>query len=360
MKKFMTLYEWNNIKKDFQQATLILGNGFSIGIYEKFLYNSLWEEAKKQPPCDKTREPLTEELCSLAEELNTGTNFELLLRQLYTAKVVNEKLKLDAEHIVECNYDKLRNALIETIQEIHCEHNEAKCELSKRIDFLKQFNTVFSLSYDLLVYWIINLNNQIEEILFEKAKPEYYHKQKTLKDCWDKDGFNYDDWAKYREPFPNEKNRTLVFFPHGALHLVQTENGVVEKIKSTKDSDLLSIIERVWLNDSDKKHPLFVAEGNQHEKLRAIQSNTYLNTVYQQILPSSIKDNKLVIFGWAMSDVDEHLIQKITSSKPTEIAIGIHHLCDKEECNRISSQLRNLNLNNCALKFFEIDNDFFE
>jgi len=61
-----------------------------------------------------------------------------------------------------------------------------------------------------------------------------------------------------------------------------------------------------------------------------------------------------------MSDFDKHLINKITSSEPKEIAIGIHHLCDKEECNRISSQLRNLNLNNCALKFFEIDNDFFE
>lgn len=357
----MKLGKWEDIKDEFKQATLILGNGFSIGIYEKFKYDSLWNEAKNEPACGETREPLSKELCSLAEELNTGTNFELLLRQLYTAKVVNEKLKLDAEHIVECNYDKLRNALIETIQEIHCEHNEAKCELIKRIDFLKQFNTVFSLSYDLLVYWIINLNNQIEEILFEKAKPEYYHKQRTLKDCWDKDGFNYDDWAKYREPFTYEKNRTLVFFPHGALHLVQTENGVVEKIKSTKDSDLLSRIEEVWRNDSDKKHPLFVAEGNQYEKLRAIQSNAYLHTVYHQILPSSIKGKKLVIFGWAMSDFDKHLINKITSSEPTKIAIGIHHtVCNKEdECKRINSQLTSLKLKEGAIKFFEIGENFF-
>ena len=356
----MALGKWEHIKDEFQQSTLILGNGFSIGIYDKFKYDSLWDEAKKKPTCGKKREPLTEELCSVATQLGTGTNFELLLRQLYTAKIVNEELGLDTEGKVKDNYANLRTALIDTIKEIHCEHSDIKDDLIKRIDFLKQFNTVFSLSYDLLVYWIINLNNQIEEIRFEKAKPEYYHRQKTLKDCWDKDGFNYDDWAKYRERFTNENNRTLVFFPHGALHLVQTENGVVEKIKQNKHSDLLDEITKTWLNDSDKKHPLFVAEGTSDKKMFSIEKNAYLHTVYHQALPKSIKNGNLVIFGWAMSDFDKHLISKITSSEPNEIAIGIHHLCDneEEECNRISSQLGNLN--NGALKFFEIDKHFFE
>lgn len=347
----MRIKNWKDIKSGFDKATLILGNGFSIGIYDKFKYDSLWDEAKKEPACGETRKPLSDDLCSLADKLKTGTNFELLLRQLYTAKIVNKELGLDTEDKVEDNYTKIRTALIETIKEIHCGHSEVECELSKRIDFLKQFNTVFSLSYDLLVYWIINLNNRLGD--------------GTLKDCFDKDCFDntyfcYDDWEKYRKPYSNEKTRTLVFFPHGALHLVQIENGVVEKI-TNKDSDLLDEITKTWLNDSDKKHPLFVAEGTSDKKMFSIEKNAYLHTVYHQALPKSIKNGKLVIFGWAMSNLDVHLIEKIKSSKPTEIAIGIHHtVCNKEdECERINSQLTSLNLKKGAIKFFEIGENFF-
>ena len=338
----MELGKWGDIKDDFQESTLILGNGFSIGIYDKFKYDSLWNEAKNEPACGETKEPLSKELCSLAKELGTGTNFELLLRQLYTAKVVNEKLKLDAEHVIKCNYAKLRNALIDTIKEIHCDLNDVQCKLHQRIVFLKQFNTVFSLSYDLLIYWIINLNTETQQL---------------FGDGFLNGVFDYDRWETFRERM---NKPTLIYSPHGALHLVQDKNGEVKKIQRTGSNSLLSQITNAWLDDQNKVHPLFVAEGTSNEKLRAIQSNAYLNTVYQQILPKSIKDDcNLVIFGWAMKRLDQHLIKKIASSEPKNIAIGIHHLCDKEdECRRISSQLGNLN--NCALKFFEIEEDFFE
>ena len=93
------------------------------------------------------------------------------------------------------------------------------------------------------------------------------------------------------------------------------------------------------------------------EKDKLKDNDKYTRLIYS----GDIKDNKLVIFGWAMSDVDEHLIKKITSSKPTEIAIGIHHtVCNKEdECKRINSQLTSLKLKDCALKFFEIGENFF-
>ena len=345
----MTLENWVDIKDEFQQATLILGNGFSIGIYDKFKYDSLWDEAKKEPNCGETRKYLTKDLCSLADKLETGTNFELLLRQLYTAKIVNEKFELETKKI-EKNYVALRTALIDTIKEIHCEHSEVIDDLSKRIDFLKQFKTVFSLSYDLLVYWIINLNNRKEQA------------EQTIKDCFDKECFCYDDWKKYREPYTNQKTRTLVFYPHGALHLLQTANGVVKKIKSERSPTLLQSIEDAWLDDEDKKHPLFVAEGDHNEKLRAIQSNVYLNTVYEQILPKSINDDhKLVIFGWAMSDLDKHLIKKITSSKPKEIAIGIHHQIENKEgeIKRIKEHFWKPEKEEANIKFFEIGKNFF-
>ena len=365
----MALSNWLDIKVKYKRATLILGNGFSIGIHDKFKYKSLWDEAKKEPTCGETREYLTEDLCSLAAKLKTGTNFELLLRQLYTAKIVNEKFELETEKI-EKNYAALRTALIDTIKEIHCEYSAVEDDLKTRIAFLKQFNTVFSLSYDLLVYWIINLNNRIEDDLFENAKLEHYDKQKTLKDCWGENGFSYDNWELYRIRYkknPKENSRTLVFFPHGALHLVQTENGVVKKVKRTEDSCLLTQITNTWLNNRKKRHPLFVAEGDHNEKLRAIQSNAYLNTVYQQILPKSIKDDcNLVIFGWAMKRLDQHLIKKIASSEPKNIAIGIHHQTENKQAeivrikNRLKKQFVKFEKEAPNIEFFEIGEDFFE
>jgi len=364
----MTLSNWLDIKFKYKRATLILGNGFSIGIHDKFKYDSLWDEAKKEPTCGETREYLTEDLCSLAAKLQTGTNFELLLRQLYTAKIVNEKFELETEKI-EKNYVALRTALINTIKEIHCEYSAVEDDLKTRIAFLKQFNTVFSLSYDLLVYWIINLNNRIEDDFFKEAKPVYYDKQKTLKDCWGENGFSYDNWELYRICYekPKEKSRTLVFFPHGALHLVQTETGVVEKVIRTEDSCLLTQITNTWLNNEKKRHPLCVAEGDHNEKLRAIQSNAYLNTVYQQILPKSINNNrKLVIFGWAMSEFDQHLIKKIASCGPEEIAIGIHHQIENKEAEiesikkRLKKQFVKFEKEETNIEFFEIGEDFFE
>jgi len=145
--------------------------------------------------------------------------------------------------------------------------------------------------------------------------------------------------------------------------LVQTENGVVKKVKRTEDSCLLTQITNTWLNNEKKRHPLFVAEGDHNEKLRAIQSNAYLNTVYQQILPKSIKDDcNLVIFGWAMSELDQHLIKKITSSEPNKIAIGIHHKTENKDAEivRIKEQFVELIEKGKKIEFFEIGEDFFE
>ncbi len=37
----MTLENWEDIKEEFKQGSLIVGNGFSIGINDKFAYESL-------------------------------------------------------------------------------------------------------------------------------------------------------------------------------------------------------------------------------------------------------------------------------------------------------------------------------
>lgn len=78
--------QWNDIKDDYVGASLIIGNGASIALHKKFDFGSLKEEAEKLQLFD-------EDVAMLFNEFNTS-DFELILRLVWHAKLVNEKLKI--------------------------------------------------------------------------------------------------------------------------------------------------------------------------------------------------------------------------------------------------------------------------
>ena len=81
----MTIKKWEDIRKDFTHA-LLLGNGASIQLWDDFSYGSLWLKAKSEGF-------ITEEINNIARSLDTGTNFELLLRKLINARTINKIFK---------------------------------------------------------------------------------------------------------------------------------------------------------------------------------------------------------------------------------------------------------------------------
>lgn len=64
-----------------------------------------------------------------------------------------------------------------------------------------------------------------------------------------------------------------------------------------------------------------------------------------------------MIFGWEMSEFDEHLIKIIISAKPKKIAIGIH-IGNETLKPKMENKLRPLVINDTCLKFFSIDQSF--
>ena len=89
----MTLEKWNGILEEFTDA-LILGNGASIAIHRDFAYDSLWKVAIDHGL-------ISPKFQNLADDLKTGANFELLLRQLWTTEIVDNQFKIDASKIEE-------------------------------------------------------------------------------------------------------------------------------------------------------------------------------------------------------------------------------------------------------------------
>ena len=312
----MTLKQWNDISKEFTDA-LILGNGASIALHRGFAYDNLWENAIGHGL-------ISAELQSLAKHLKTGANFELLLRQLWIAEIVDDHFEIDASKIKDA-YTELRDGLIQTVRKIHCSHDAVLYNLRNAIPFLRNFETIFSLNYDLLVYWAIMDGNDAQD-------------KHMFKDCFNRGDFA-EDWKGYRESYRGEKS-TLVFFPHGALQFAQSNSGIEKKLAATNSSEnLLEYVLGFWGRTS--VFPLFVTGGDSKEKMRSIQRSKYLSTVYDDVLPES--GSTLVIYGWSMDEnVDGHLLKQIGKGKYTKLAISVYQSTEQGIADYIAETRRKL------------------
>jgi hypothetical protein len=317
-----TIYDWTNISEKFSEG-LILGNGASVAIHPPFLYKSLYESA-----CDNGF--INASLKKVFQYYGDTRDFELILKMLWHTYNINQALEITDGHITTLAYKNLRNALIQSVQSVHVEY-EAVCDtaLPTIAAFLKRFKTVASLNYDLLVYWaMMHGNNQFVE------------------GHWFKDGFingSFDhDWRRFREPYKVDGS-TLVFYPHGNLSLATGPYDTEHKNSCGKNnSSLLSTIIEKW--NSAQYVPLFVSEGLTEQKKRAIQRSTYLQTVYEEVLPEL--GEHIAIYGWSISDNDIHILRAMKQAKKPiqSLAISIHTKTGRiqEKCNHIFELVRKI------------------
>ena len=103
--------DWNEIKDDYKNGSLIIGNGASMALHSKFGFSSLKEKAEELLL-------FNEDISMLFKEFDT-TDFELILRLVWHAKLINEKLNIE-----DCKtnqaYENIKNALIQVVREVHC------------------------------------------------------------------------------------------------------------------------------------------------------------------------------------------------------------------------------------------------
>jgi hypothetical protein len=297
------IYEWKEIENIFRNSCILLGNGSSIAVYEKFSYCSLKDTLKNLS--------LSKEEEYLFEYFNTN-DFEQILKIIWQANNVNKILNVQDTKTREAYY-KIRNALIEAVKEIHPKYSEIENNFLYISNFLKNFKIIVSLNYDLIIYWAMLYGN-------EKLPYKFV------------DGFisgNFD------ENYLRQRNNIKVFYPHGNLILAFDKLLNEIKLKVKNDNLILSITEE-W--ESEEYIPLFISEGTSKQKINSIKRSNYLNTIYETILPrmhgfsldnsylyeisespSYIIGNSyhpmryktLVIYGFAFGEQDEHIIEKI-------------------------------------------------
>lgn len=287
--------QWAQIAANYRRGTIVLGNGASIAVSPSFGYGSLLDHAQG-------RGLFTEDVNRLFQFFGTS-DFELILRLVWQASNVNRSLQIPDDRTHQA-YLNVRECLIQAVRDVHPEYDLISGQLPSMYQFLRSFDTVLSLNYDLLVYWTMTYGLNIQD-------------DHLFKDCFLGHGVFDDAWWRFRTPL-RERTNTLVFYPHGSLALCR--NAVEQELKiHSAEAGLLEAILQAWL--SEEFVPLFVSEGTMQQKVSSIQNSYYLSTVYREVLTS--QRATLTLYGWGLGEHDRHLLKRMRGTGIQQVAVSV-------------------------------------
>lgn len=287
-----TLVTWPDIAQLHEWQVLLLGNGLSINIWPLFGYGTLFERA------------FADGVAEVDRPLFAGTtNFETVLGDLGTAIRLSRVVGVDpAEFLV--RYRRVQAALGPAVRAVHPDRGQVDSGSLRAIrGEMEQFEWIFTTSYDLLVYWAMRCGP------FGSWEPFIDHFKTGGRLAFD---------PKRADVFDHE---IPVYFLHGALHLVVGGDGTVRKLRRTDLADLLDQFGQPIAGD-DAARPLLVTEGSAREKLRAIESNTYLSHVLE-VFRGVGGELPLVVFGSSLGPQDQHLVDVLNESHERPVAVSM-------------------------------------
>jgi Domain of unknown function (DUF4917) len=269
--------------------TLLLGNGFSIAQGGgQFGYKTLLEKsglAENDP------------IRNVFRILDTF-DFEKVMKALEDAAIIESAY--GEENRSKKFFDdaaRVRDGLVHAVHAVH-PGNKFDIPKSQRDAcalFLKHFDSIFTLSYDLLLYWVI----------IHAATDKF------------SDGFGLGNQIDgFREYVYGANCNT--YYLHGALHLFlgphrETRKRIVTN--NTIVNDITDTIRRL------KQLPLFVAEGSSGQKLARINSVPYLSDCYKTL---QCLDGSVFIFGHSAGEEDRHIYEAIFGGEISKVFFCVH------------------------------------
>lgn len=281
---------------------LLLGNGFSIACHDKFKYGTLAEQAKMKK--------LPAHLIKILDEY--GNNFEEVMKLLNDGeklkKMYNLVKKKGTKADIKKDYNLLKTTLVEVITENHPSYPSeiTDSKFNRCLEFLLQFDDVYTLNYDLLMYWA---SLHIEE------GSEY-----SFSDCFVRGEGPEGSDCYFAE---GARKKKLIYFLHGGLHLYTDNGHVWKRVWQGKDIPIVNQVKDAF---DSKKYPLFIAEGKSNDKLQQIEKSSYLSYVFRKF--NYIRGN-LIVFGHSLCDQDWHILNSIENcEKLLNLFVGIYGLPD--------------------------------
>jgi len=292
---------------------VLLGNGFSMALMKDvFGYESLFENA------DFTAAPHVPDLFKALG----SSDFEAVIRLLIDmSKILKAYPGMPVNIIkqIEADAKKIKDVLATSIAKNHPEKPNSiedfqyvACRL-----FLSNFERIYSLNYDVLLYWAI-LHSDVDELNLKQD-----------------DGFRH---PKGNEDAPyvswQDGHNSTLYYLHGALHLFDAGHEITKYTWSKTDTP---IIEQIRNALDFEKYPIFVAEGHSTAKQTKILHNAYLHKSQRSF--SGIRGS-LFIFGHSFDDNDDHIIGLIPYGNIKKLFVGLFGDINSDSNKKIISKAK--------------------
>jgi hypothetical protein len=297
---------------------LVLGNGFSIAKFPQiFTYDALFSRA------DFTG---NERLKRVFDKLKSH-DFEAVMRHLLMLVKSGEEYNFGTAAIDEVKKDieSLKQVLIQTICNNHPDspNDVDDASYAKCFAFLRHFLTrrqshIYTLNYDLLLYWCIARIGLSDEASARIINDGFSNPSN------DTDA-DYVSWQGESQAFFSN-----IRYPHGALHIFDAGDDI-QKITFSRTNEKLIDQTRQALDRG--LFPLFVSEGSSKQKIEKIKHNAYLYTCFQQFCgdvrgfvrdADGEPDTAMVIYGHSLNSVDDHFWSKLMRGKIRDVYVSIY------------------------------------
>lgn len=264
---------------------LLIGNGFST---EYFDYATLLDESGFAPGSA---------IRNLFDGLGT-TDFEAAIQSLEAAALVATAY---GDHARAADFladsELVREGLVRAVNATHPAHrNDLAFRYEPASQFIGHFRSIFTLNYDLLLYWV-NL---------ERADLN--------------DGFGLGERSadgRFYGPFRTDA-RCSIYNLHGGLHLFETEGETLSKALDFGDGVLATISHQIGVRH---RLPLYVAEGTSRQKVRKINSSSYLRHCRETLVANT---SPVFVYGHSAAENDEHIYRSLFASASPHIYFGVY------------------------------------
>lgn len=307
----MTFAEAIADSQQFSKRHLLLGNGFSIACRpDIFHYGSLFAKA------DFSQVP---EAAAVFEALGTE-DFEIAIRALENAaRILPAYVPHGAAAIAKMHEHAaaLKEILVQAIAGNHPhippDVPDQKFWACRRFlsHFLAAGGQVFTLNYDLLLYWTLMHDDMPFDAPIALTTNDGFGN--------DEDDPNADYVVWQGETGAHDAR---VHFLHGALHLFDSG---AELKKYTWIRKGVPLVDQARAAIAADAYPLFVAEGTSAKKKAKIRHNAYLYQGFKQ-LTRNVEQGKhcFFVFGHSLAENDEHILNRLARGRFPKLYVGIY------------------------------------
>lgn len=274
----------------------LLGNGFSRAWRDDiFSYDALLEQARFENLSPFARRAF--------EALGT-TDFEEVMRALRSAATLVNLYDNNAELQRRLFQDAigLQEVLVQAIAGRHPDrpHAVSEDEHCHAKSFLANFGSIYTLNYDLLLYWALMQQELAPHVPFD-------------------DGFRTPDDGpcEYVTWEVEKTDKQTVFYLHGALHIFDAGHEIQ---KYTWVNTGVALIDQIRSALEANLYPLFVSEGESRQKLEKIKHSDLLARGYRSF---SKIGGALFLYGHSMATNDQHIIRLIEKNKCSKLFVSL-------------------------------------